>query len=131
MKKEKPKFYALYKDFNSGRIETIDVLKGVFNEILTERGAISKKHFCIYDNNTYERIPVTTKEQLKELVCMNLMYRFWSKCEWEMIAIDWPYNDTIQKSRPIKIDVYAQLKPNIDIIVDLIWNYIEPKIKKQ
>ena len=47
-----------------------------------------------------------------------------------MIAIDWPYNDTIQKSRPIKIDVYAQLEPNIDIIVDLIWNYIEPKIKK-
>ena len=76
MKKEKPKFYALYKDFNSGNIETIDVLQGVFNEILTERGAISKKHFCIYDKKTYERIPVTTKEQLKELVCMNLMYRF-------------------------------------------------------
>ena len=130
MKKEKPKFYALYKDFNSGNIETIDVLQGVFNEILTERGAISKKHFCIYDKKTYERIPVTTKEQLKAIVCTTLMYRFWSKCEWEMIAIDWPYNDTIQKSRPIKIDVYAQLEPNIDIIVDLIWNYIEPKIKK-
>ena len=62
MKKEKPKFYAFYKDFNSGNIETIDVLQGVFNEILTERGAISKKHFCIYDKKTYERIPVTTKE---------------------------------------------------------------------
>ena len=47
-----------------------------------------------------------------------------------MIIIDWPYNDTIQKSRPHKVDVYDQIKPNIDIIVDLVWNYVEPKIKR-
>ena len=71
-----------------------------------------------------------TKEQLAKRINSILMYWFWSKCEWEMIIIDWPYNDTIQKSRPYKVDVYDQIKPNIDIIVDLVWNYVEPKIKR-
>lgn len=129
-KKKKPSFYAFYKDFNTGAVKPVDVLDGIFSEILTERGAINKKHFCVYDGKTYKRIPVTTKEQLTELINCNLMYRFWSKCEWEMIIIDWPYRDTIKDSRPLKVDVYDQLKPNMDIIVDLVWNYVEPKIKR-
>lgn len=63
-------------------------------------------------------------------VSSNLMYRFWAKCEWEFVAIDWPHLDMVKDSRPVKIDVYDQLKPNIDLIVDLVWNYIEPKINK-
>lgn len=129
-KQKKPSFYAFYKDFNTGVVKPVNVLEYVFDEILTESGAICKKHFCIYDDKTYKRIPITTKEQLAKRINSILMYRFWSKCEWEMIIIDWPYNDTIQKSRPHKIDVYDQIKPNIDIIVDLVWNYVEPKIKR-
>ena len=129
-KQKKPSFYAFYKDFNTGAVKPVNVLEYVFDEILTERGAICKKHFCIYDDKTYKRIPITTKEQLAKRINSILMYYFWSKCEWEMIIIDWPYNDTIQKSRPHKVDVYDQIKPNIDIIVDLVWNYVEPKIKR-
>ena len=128
--KEKPKFYAFYKDFNDGTIKPIDVLEYIFDEFLTERGAIIKKKFQIYDRNTYKPIPITTKEQLAERIRTILMYRFWSKCEWEMIIIDFPYRELVDASRPLKVDVYDQLKPNIDIIVDLVWNYVEPKIKK-
>lgn len=131
MKKQKrPSFYAFYKDFNTGAIKSIDVLEYIFSEFLTERGAIIKKKFQIYDRNTHKPIPITTKEQLAERIRTILMYRFWAKCEWEMVIIDFPYRDTIKDSRPLKVDVYDQLKPNMDLIVDLVWNYVEPKIKK-
>lgn len=129
-KQKKPSFYAFYKDFNTGAIKPIDVLEYIFDELLTERGAIIKKKFQIYDRNTYKPIPITTKEQLAERIRTILMYRFWAKCEWEMVIIDFPYRDTIKDSRPLKVDVYDQLKPNMDLIVDLVWNYVEPKIKK-
>ena len=45
-------------------------------------------------------------------------------------SLDWPYGDTINESRPVKIDVFDQLEPNIPVIADLVWNYIEPKIIK-
>jgi hypothetical protein len=130
MKQIKPKFYAIYKDFNTGKIEQIDVLDGLFREILTSKNTISKKHFYIYDKKSYKQIPVTTKEQLCEFIKSYLMYHFWSKCEWEFIVIDWPNRDTIEQSRPQKIDVYEQVKPNIPVITDLVWDYVEPKINK-
>lgn len=129
MKRIKPKFYALYKNFNTGNVEHFDVLEGLFHTILTEKGSISKKNFFIFDKS-YKRIPVSTKEQLEGFVKSYFMYHYWSKCEWEFIVIDWPYRDTIDLSRPHKIDVYEQIKPNLSVIVDLVWNYIEPKIKK-
>ena len=128
--KEKPNFYAFYKDFNDGKIKPIEVLEGVFDEIFTEKGAISKKHFCTYDKKTYKSVLITTKEHLKEFVVRNLMYRFWSKCEWEMVVVDCPNRDAVEDSRPHKVDVYSQLEPNMNLIVDLVWNYVEPKIKK-
>lgn len=130
MKQQRPKFYAFYKNFSNGKIETIDVLNGIFNEILTLKGTIKKRNFCFYDKDKFAFLPVKTKKQLKMYVSSNLMYRFWSKCEWEFVAIDWPHLDMVKDSRPVKIDVYDQLKPNIDLIVDLVWNYIEPKINK-
>ena len=57
------------------------------------------------------------------------MNRFWGNATWEFVAIDWPYRETIEESRPVKIDVYEQLKPNLPLIVDLVWDYIEPKLK--
>lgn len=129
-RQKKPSFYAFYKEFNTGAIKPIDVLEYIFDEILTERGAICKKHFFVYDDKTYKPIPIKTKEQLAGRIRTILMYRFWSKCEWEMVIIDWPHRGTIKDSRPLKVDVYDQLKPNMELIVDLVWNYIEPKIKK-
>ena len=128
-KKERPQFFAIYKDFNSGKIEKYDVLNVIFNTIFTERGTFNTRSFHYFDKKC-NVLPVRTKEQLEEFIKLELRYHFWGKCEWEFIAIDWPNRDTIDESRPVKIDVYEQLEPNISVITDLVWNYIEPKLQK-
>lgn len=128
-KKERPQFFAIYKDFNSGKIEKYDVLNVIFNTIFTERGTFNTRSFHCFDEKC-NVLPVRTKEQLEEFIKLELRYHFWGKCEWEFIAIDWPNRDTIDESRPVKIDVYEQLEPNIPVITDLVWNYIKPKLQK-
>ena len=128
MKTKRPQFFAMYKDFNDGKMKPYDVLGVIFNNILTSKGGI-KKDFHTYDEH-WNRIPVRTKEHLQKFIEDTFRYCYWAKCEWEFIAIDWPYGDTIDKSRPVKIDVFEQLEPNIPVITDLVWNYIEPKIIK-
>lgn len=126
---KRPQFFVLYKNFNNGKIEPYEVLGTIFNSILTSKGTISDKKFYIW-NKKWEKVPVRTKNQLQEFIDNKFRYYFWAKCEWEYIAIDWPYRDTIDDSRPVKIDVYDQLKPNLPVITDMVWNYIEPKITK-
>lgn len=126
---KRPQFFAVYKDFNDGKMKPYDVLYPVFNDMFTAKGEISKKHFFILDNK-WNRVDVRTKEQCAKFVEQELRYYFWSKCEWEFVAIDWPHRDTIDNSRPVKIDVYDQLEPNLPVIADMVWNYIEPKVKK-
>lgn len=128
MKTKRPQFFAMYKDSNTGEVEPYDVLGVVFDSILTSKGTF-RKEFYILDKR-WNRIPVRTKEQLQKFIENTFRYYFWAKCEWEFVAIDWPYRDTIEKSRPVKIDVFDQLEPNIPVITDLVWNYIEPKITK-
>lgn len=128
-KKERPQFFAIYKDFNNGKIERYDVLGVIFDNIFTQRGTIDTRKFHYLDEN-WNRLPIRTKEQLEEFIKRELRYYFWAKCEWEFIAIDWPHRDTIDESRPVKIDVFDQLEPNIPVITDLVWNYIEPKLQK-
>ena len=129
MKTKRPQFFAMYKDFNDGKMKSTDVLHVVLDPILNSKGGIKNKEFYIYDKN-WNRVPVRTKEQLKEFITDKFRYHFWAKCEWEFIAIDWPYRDTIDTSRPVKIDVFDQLEPNIPFITDLVWYYLEPKITK-
>ena len=130
MKRNKrPQFFALYKNFNNGKIEPYEVLGTIFGIILTSKGAISDQKFYIW-NKKWEKVPVRTKNQLQEFIDNKFRYHFWAKCEWEYIALDWPHRDSINESRPVKIDVYAQLKPNLPVITDLVWNYLEPKITK-
>ena len=128
-KKERPHFFAIYKDFNNGKIKKYDVLNVIFNTIFTERGTFNTRAFHYLDEK-WNILPVRTKEQLEKFIKQELSYHFWGKCEWEFVVIDWPYGDTIDKSRPVKIDVFEQLEPNISVITDLVWNYIEPKLQK-
>ena len=128
-KKQRPEFYALYKDFNDGEMKPYEVLSVVFNTILTKKDTIKKKSFYIF-TDAWHQVPVRTKEQCAKFVRDILMYHFWSNATWEYVAIDWPYRATIDASRPVKIDVFDQLEPNLPLITDLVWNYVEPKISK-
>ena len=128
MKKKRPQFFALYKEFNGGAVKPYEVLHIVFNEMFDDKENIDLKRFVLYDKH-FNPIPVRTKKQLLEFTKQSLMSMFWGRAEWELIAIDWPYiSDSISESRPVKIDVWRQLEPNLEHINDLIWNYSKRKI---
>ena len=128
-KQERPKFYAMHKDFNDGEMKPYNVLSAVFEDILTPNDRLVAKYFYIVDRN-YKKVKIRTKEQCAEYVKDKLMYHFWGNATWEFIAVDWPYRNTVDESRPVKIDVYEQIEPNLSLIVDLVWNYLEPKVAK-
>lgn len=51
-----------------------------------------------------------------------LMYRYWSKCEWEIILDSWPpmKNDSFHQ---MKIDVFDQINMNWDAFAEYVWNH--------
>ena len=57
------------------------------------------------------------KEEFIEALRRDLMYYFWSKCEWEIILSDWPPSGQVEK----KIDVFDQVMLNFDVFVDYLW----------
>ena len=58
----------------------------------------------------YTKMPETFDEIKKFILC-NSRYMFWARCEYEVIIQDWPCQ---KKSE--KIDVYQQIKENIDVV---------------
>ena len=49
----------------------------------------------------------------------NLMYFFWSKCEWEVIITDWPTSGKCEE----KIDVYDQIMLNWEQFCRYVWEH--------
>lgn len=131
---ELPKYFICAKDFNSGELEKYDILEGIFKNILTPGGKINTKQFSFtdFDSDKPTVKSVTTREDLVKYLRDEFMYRYWSKCEWEYIIVDWPYksNGLIEDSRPIKVDAFQQIELNFDVIVDLVWNVVSDKLVK-
>ena len=94
------KFNVLIWDFNTDKLEHYDVLPYLRKECLKE-------------------IP-KSKEELKKSIESNSMYRYWARCEYEIILVDWPSQETSKK-----IDVYEQIKINLDTITNILINSIE------
>ena len=110
-------FYVLVKNINNGKVEPYNIMPTIYNEIYDGK-KLSKK------------FRVNSKELLKEFLTNTLKYYYWSKCEYEFIVINWPNrNDSINDNNPVKLDVYKQLVPNIPLLVDLLWNEVEPLIR--
>ena len=59
------------------------------------------------------------RETFLEEVKKDLMYYYWSKCEWEIILSSWPPRDSTPKE---KIDVYDQVMLNWGHFCDYLWN---------
>lgn len=121
---KKFKFNILYKDFNTGKMEEYDVMSSLYGSIFTSNGKISKKNFHIYDKD-FARKEIKTRNDLKEFIDSHFKYCYAHKCEWEFIAQDWP---NTENGRDVKVDGYQQLKPNIDLITDILWEQIKEKI---
>lgn len=92
-----------------------------FNVIVYD---MNRKKFVSYDimpylRDSYQNLKKVdrpkTYDEIKKFVDSELMYQFWSRCEYEIIVSDWPPSG-VEK----KIDVYSQCKMNLDLITRLL-----------
>lgn len=128
------KFYVLNWDFNTDEIKHYDVLpylrncidgryetwkscqkSKMFQKRLT-RNEISEKELI-----RYYKVPDNFPD-FKDFIDLVAQHQFWGRCEYEMICTGWP----VQKN-DYKIDVYEQIKMNLDIICNILWT--ETQIK--
>lgn len=62
-----------------------------------------------------------TKAEFAEELRKEMMYRYWSKAEWEIIISPWCGGNAEESAQ--KIDVYDQLRMNWDKVVDYCWSF--------
>lgn len=60
-----------------------------------------------------------TYEWLKGMIDRESKYMFWSRCEYEVIVHGWPV-----KKNDYKLDIYEQIKMNLDNIATLMYKDI-------
>lgn len=105
------KFNVLVWGINSRRLETYDVLP----YFRREYSALNKKD------------RPHTREQWETFIRSRGMYKYWSRCEYEIIVSPWPpeeirdsegkkTGERVEK----KIDVWQQIENNLDLIVDIL-----------
>lgn len=90
-------------DFNGKRIETDNIFD-----------------HCAFDADCRKNYKKNkeNKEAFLEQLRRDLMYYFWSKCEWEVVIQSWPAGHGEKK-----IDVYDQVMLNWNIFCDYVWSH--------
>lgn len=106
-------FNVLLWDFNTDTLIHYDVLPH-FRNCYKERKAKSSKR----QENKYTKVPKTLDE-FKEFVELESQYRFWSRCEYEMICQGWP-----KQKNEYKLDIHEQIMMNIDIVAEILYTEI-------
>lgn len=99
------KYYALHYNSNKREIEQVNVLYGLKDDIVKN---IKNKH-------------INNRDELKEYVKRQLMYYYWSKTEQEVLIGNLFGNP----EDLVKIDVWTQVEPNLDIVIDYIISKLE------
>lgn len=105
------KFNVLVWDVNRKCLTAYDVLPYFRNE---------------YEEKKKSQRP-KTREEWEEFVTSKGRYMFWSRCEWEIIVSEWP---PAKEDRSVKIDVWYQIKNNLDLIVDILMDEKKPRKSK-
>lgn len=102
-------FNVINFNFNAQKFEPYNVISYLVHAY-NERVEKHKE----FPNDKYWKIPITF-EEFKKFVQSESQYQFWSRCEYEIILVDWP----CQKHEE-KWDVYNQIMMNIDIITKIL-----------
>ena len=103
MKRKIKSFNVINFDLNSNEFESYDVMPYLVD--------------C-YNKEKKAKRP-TTFDKFKEFVKSKSMYMYWSRCEYEIILLDWP-NQKASK----KIDVHWQIMNNIDLVTKILMENI-------
>lgn len=93
-------------DFNTQRIKTYNI----FN------------HAAFRDYCKCAVRMAKSPDEFEDMIRHDLMYHFWSKCEWEVIMSGWPPSKRFHDK---KIDVYNQVRLNWGAFIDYLWNHRE------
>lgn len=103
------------QNFNARKIEVVNLFdKFDIDDFIK----LFKKRYKNKEHQTFENFKSELKNQL--------MYRFWSRCEWEVIITAWPPDDKVS----IKVDVYGQIMNNFDVFCDYVWKNTMGRVKK-
>lgn len=62
---------------------------------------------------------LASKDEFAKNLRSELMYYFWSKCEWEVVISPWISS---RKNEDMKADVCWQVMNNWDVFLDYVWN---------
>ena len=125
MKKKLTVFNVLRWGSYQDTIEHYDVLPSFRNALEARKKEWKKnqksKRFQKYLEDglidlKYYKYP-ETKEELKEFILDTSLYLYWAKCEHEIIIHAWPV-----RKNDYKMDVHEQVKMNIDVITDLLYD---------
>lgn len=125
-------FNVINFDFNAKKFKAYDVIPYLvrkYNERVTTceeleaelKNATSETEINLYiDSLKYWKVPVTFDE-FKEFIKSESQYQFWSRCEYEIILVDWPCQKTEEKW-----DVYDQIMMNLDIVTQIVMEEVVP-----
>lgn len=75
-----------------------------------------------YDEKNKDRF--RSFEDIKQFIDSKAKYQFWARCEYEIIIESWP----VTKDQ-VKLDVYDQIKMNLDLITTVFMKSIGLKLK--
>lgn len=125
------KFNVIVYNINSKQFETYDIIP-----------------YLVSQYQKAESKPKTF-EEFKEFVKAKAQYQWWSRCEYEIILSPWPYvsspserwdkkgEDNIEAWKEHwkkhlkecqKIDVYYQVRINLDVITNLVMESVTNEI---
>ena len=97
-------WYVIVEDVNKREISTYNI----FNHYRFAEGV--KEAYEAHKNDYAAFCGQVNRE---------LMYYFWSKCEWEVIVSEWPPSP---REVSEKIDAYSQVMMNQYIFFEYVWN---------
>lgn len=110
--KKELKWYALYWDSNDNTLKTTNVIHEAL--IAEVKKAIKKGYDSI---------------AIRNIVKSYLVWHYWSKCEWEVLVS--PLFTRKAEEDEVKIDIWTQLEPNLDVITEYLITNLTPKRRKQ
>ena len=64
-----------------------------------------------------------TFEDFKQFIIDKSRYEWWARCEYEIILLDWPVQETKEKW-----DIHKQVMMNIDVITKLFMEHVKDNL---
>lgn len=104
------------QNFNTRKIEVVNLFD-IFD--IDDFIKLFKKRYKNKEQQTVENFKSELKNQL--------MSRFWSKSEWEVIVTAWSPDDKVS----VKVDVYEQILNNFEVFCDYVWKNTLGKVRSK